>query len=105
MLGRSGYVTEFLVEHFGFASNWLYGYTGIVIAHTLALTPMSFMILEGALKSIHPSVEEAAYTLRSNRYQAFFNIIFPLLKPALANSFLVVAIQLCRFQYPISFRR
>ncbi|QNS15533.1 ABC transporter permease [Mannheimia bovis] len=102
MLGRSGYVTEFLVEYFGFASNWLYGYTGIVIAHTLALTPMSFMILEGALKSIHPSVEEAAYTLRSNRYQAFFNIIFPLLKPALANSFLVVAIQsLADFSTPL----
>lgn len=102
MLGRSGYVTSFLVDYFGFSSNWLYGFTGIVIAHTLALTPMSFMILEGALKSIHPSVEEAAYTLRSNRYQAFFNIIFPLLKPALANSFLVVAIQsLADFSTPL----
>jgi len=93
MLGRSGYITHYLVEYLGFESNWLYGFTGIVIAHTLALTPMSFMILEGALKSIHPSIEEAAYTLRANRYQTFFNIIFPLLKPALANSFLVVAIQ------------
>ncbi|MFZ7197960.1 ABC transporter permease [Avibacterium avium] len=102
MLGRSGYVTEFLVEYFGFSSNWLYGFTGIIIAHTLALTPMAFMILEGALKSIHPSIEEAAYTLRSNRYQAFFNIIFPLLKPALANAFLVVAIQsLADFSTPL----
>ncbi|WP_373766155.1 ABC transporter permease [Glaesserella sp.] len=102
MLGRSGYVTAFLVEYLGFNNNWLYGFTGIVIAHTLALTPMSFMILEGALKSIHPSVEEAAYTLRSNRYQAFFNIIFPLLKPALANSFLVVVIQsLADFSTPL----
>lgn len=102
MLGRSGYVTAFLVEYLGFNSNWLYGFTGIVIAHTLALTPMAFMILEGALKSIHPSVEEAAYTLRSNRYQAFFYIIFPLLKPALANAFLVVAIQsLADFSTPL----
>ncbi len=102
MLGRSGYVTAFLVEYLGFSSNWLYGFTGIVIAHTLALTPMAFMILEGALKSIHPSVEEAAYTLRSNRYQAFFYIIFPLLKPALANAFLVVAIQsLADFSTPL----
>ncbi|EJS88433.1 AfuB [Pasteurella multocida subsp. multocida str. Anand1_buffalo] len=63
---------------------------------------MSFMILEGALKSIHPSIEEAAYTLRSNRYQAFFHIIFPLLKPALANSFLVVVIQsLADFSTPL----
>ncbi len=102
MLGRSGYVTAFLVEYLGFSSNWLYGFTGIVIAHTLALTPMSFMILEGALKSIHPSIEEAAYTLRSNRYQAFFHIIFPLLKPALANSFLVIVIQsLADFSTPL----
>lgn len=102
MLGRSGYVTDILVNYFGFSNNWLYGFNGIVIAHTLALTPMSFMIIEGALKSIHPSVEEAAYTLRSNRYQAFFNIIFPLLKPALANSFLVVAIQsLADFSTPL----
>lgn len=102
MLGRSGYVTSFLVDYLGFSSNWLYGFTGIVIAHTLALTPMSFMILEGALKSIHPSVEEAAYTLRSNRYQAFSHIIFPLLKPALANSFLVVVIQsLADFSTPL----
>lgn len=102
MLGRSGYVTAFLVEYLGFSSNWLYGFTGIVIAHTLALTPMSFIILEGALKSIHPSIEEAAYTLRSNRYQAFFHIIFPLLKPALANSFLVVVIQsLADFSTPL----
>ncbi|TCJ93954.1 iron(III) transport system permease protein [Volucribacter psittacicida] len=93
MLGRSGYVTEYLVDYLGFNSNWLYGFTGIVIAHTLALTPMSFMILEGALKSIHPSIEEASYTLRANRYQTFLGVIFPLLKPALANSFLVVAIQ------------
>lgn len=93
MLGRSGYVTEYLVRYLGFNSNWLYGFTGIVIAHTLALTPMAFMILEGALKSIHPSIEEASYSLRANRYQTFWGIIFPLLKPALANAFLVVAIQ------------
>ncbi len=102
MLGRSGYVTEFLVTYLGFNSNWLYGFTGIVIAHTLALTPLSFMILEGALKSIHPSIEEASYTMRANRYKTFFNIIFPLLKPALANSFLVVAIQsLADFSTPL----
>lgn len=102
MLGRSGYVTAFLVEYFGFSSNWLYGFNGIVIAHTLALTPIAFMILEGALKSIHPSVEEAAYTLRANRYQAFFSITLPLLKPALANAFLVVVIQsLADFSTPL----
>lgn len=102
MLGRSGYVTTFLVEHFNINRNWLYGFTGIVIAHTLALSPIAFMILEGALKSMPPTMEEAAYTLRSSKYQTFFKIILPLLKPALANAFLVVAIQsLADFSTPL----
>ena len=93
MLGRSGYVTEWLM-HLGFTNtNWLYGFNGIAIAQILAFTPLAFMILDGALKSIHPSIEEASYTLRANRYQTFFQIIFPLLRPALANAFLLVFIQ------------
>ncbi|SPX41151.1 ferric transport system permease protein FbpB [Haemophilus influenzae] len=38
------------------------------IAQILAFAPISFMILDGALKSVHPSIEEASYTLRANRY-------------------------------------
>lgn len=102
MLGRSGYVTEWFNSWFGLSSNWLYGFNGIAIAQILAFSPMSFMILDGALKSIHPSVEEASYTLRANRYQTFYNIIFPLLRPALANSFLIVFIQsLADFSNPL----
>ena len=99
MLGRSGYLTEWL----GFAnSNWLYGFNGIAIAQILAFTPLAFMILDGALKSIHPSIEEASYTLRANRYQTFFQIIFPLLRPALANAFLLVFVQsLADFSNPL----
>lgn len=103
MLGRSGYVTEFLDTYFGFKDhNWLYGFNGIAIAQILAFAPISFMILDGALKSIHPSIEEASYTLRANRYQTFYHIIFPLLRPALANSFLIVFIQsLADFSNPL----
>ena len=103
MLGRSGYVTEFLSTYFGFTNhNWLYGFNGIAIAQILAFAPISFMILDGALKSVHPSIEEASYTLRANRYQTFYNIIFPLLRPALANSFLIVFIQsLADFSNPL----
>ncbi|WP_040976023.1 ABC transporter permease [Necropsobacter massiliensis] len=103
MLGRSGYVTEFLDTYLGFTNhNWLYGFSGIAIAQILAFAPISFMILDGALKSIHPSIEEASYTLRANRYQTFYNIIFPLLRPALANSFLIIFIQsLADFSNPL----
>ncbi|WP_427834620.1 ABC transporter permease [Actinobacillus pleuropneumoniae] len=93
MLGRSGYITEFLVEYFRFSASWLYGFTGITVSHTLALTPMAFMILEGALKSSNVALEEASYTLRANNWQTFRFILLPLLKPALANSFLVITVQ------------
>ncbi len=103
MLGRSGYVTELMVDWFGFQNtNWLYGFTGIWMAQVLAFAPMSFMILDGAMKSLHPSLEEASYTLRANRYQTFFGIVLPLLKPALANSFLIIFVQsLADFSNPL----
>ncbi|WP_150538638.1 ABC transporter permease [Actinobacillus vicugnae] len=93
MLGRSGYITDFLVTHFAFNANWLYGFTGITLSHTLAFTPMAFMILEGALKSSNLTLEEASYSLRANGYQTFRFVLLPLLKPALANSFLVISVQ------------
>lgn len=103
MMGRSGYITEFMVQYLGLTnSNWLYGFTGIWLAQVLAFTPMSFMILDGAIKTIHPSLEEASYTLRANRYQTFKRVFLPLLKPALANSFLIVIVQsLADFSNPL----
>ncbi len=103
MLGRSGYVTTFLVDTVGLENtNWLYGFTGIALAQVLAFTPISFMILDGAMKSLHPSLEEASYTLRANRYQTFFRVVLPLLKPALANSFLIIFVQsLADFSNPL----
>ena len=93
MFGRSGYVTQFLAQHFGVNPNWLYGFNGILISHTLALTPMAFMLLEGTLKNLSPKLEEAAVMLGANRWQSFCFIVLPLLKPALANAFLIVMVQ------------
>ena len=103
MLGRSGYITELMADWFGLEqTNWLYGFTGIWMAQVLAFAPMSFMIIDGAMKSLHPSLEEASYTLRANRYQTFFQIVMPLLKPALANSFLIIFVQsLADFSNPL----
>lgn len=103
MLGRSGYITELLAKYCGLEqTNWLYGFTGIAMAQVLAFTPISFMILDGAMKSLHPSLEEASYTLRANRYQTFFKVVVPLLKPALANSFLIIFVQsLADFSNPL----
>ncbi len=103
MLGRSGYVTTWMVNTFGFTqTNWLYGFNGIWIAEVLAFAPMSFMILDGSIKSLSPAVEEASYTLRAGRWQTFWYVFLPLLRPALANSFLIVFVQsLADFSNPL----
>ena len=103
MMGRSGYVTEFAANYLGLSdTNWLYGFTGIWLAQVLAFAPMSFMILDGAIKTVHPSLEEASYTLRATPYKTFFTIFIPLIKPALANSFLIVFVQsLADFSNPL----
>ena len=103
MMGRSGYVTEWMVAWFGLTNtNWLYGFTGIWLAQVLAFTPMAFAILDGAIKTIHPSLEEASYTLRASRWQTFNGVFVPLLKPALANAFLIVVVQsLADFSNPL----
>lgn len=103
MMGRSGYITEWLAAHAGLTNtNWLYGFTGIWLAQVLAFAPMSFMILDGAIKTLSPALEEASYTLRASRYQTFRRVFLPLLKPALANSFLIVIVQsLADFSNPL----
>ncbi|WP_437890709.1 ABC transporter permease [Phytobacter sp. V91] len=103
MMGRSGYITELMVDWFGLTNtNWLYGFTGIWLAQVLAFTPMAFMIIDGAIKTIHPSLEEASYTLRASRWQTFNGVFVPLLKPALANAFLIVVVQsLADFSNPL----
>lgn len=101
LMGRSGYITQFLVNHFDINKNWLYGFNGILISQTLALTPMAFMVIEGALKYIPSQFEEASYSLKGTANQTFRFVLFPLLKPALANAFLITFVQsLADFSVP-----
>ena len=62
---------------------------GIWIAQLFAFTPIAFMIMRGVVQGVAPSMEEAAQTLRASRSQTFFTVTLPLLKPGLANAFLV----------------
>ncbi|MBS7803159.1 iron ABC transporter permease [Rhizobiales bacterium TNE-4] len=90
IFGRSGVVSNLLYEWFAIPrSRWIYGFTGISIAQILAFTPISFMMLIGVVQGIAPSLEEASQTLRASRWTTFRTITFPLLRPGLANAFLV----------------
>ncbi|HEV7320335.1 MAG TPA: iron ABC transporter permease [Ensifer sp.] len=90
LFGRAGVVTEFLSDAFGIEpGRWLYGLTGIWIAQVLSFTPISFLVLIGVVEGVSPSMEEASQTLRANRWRTFWTVSLPLMKPGLANAFLI----------------
>ena len=90
LFGRAGIVNQLLEYAFDVTpTRWFYGALGVWIAQLFAFTPIAFMIMRGVVQGLAPSLEEAAQTLRANRSQTFFTITLPLLKPGLANAFLV----------------
>lgn len=90
LFGRAGVVNQFLEYAFGITpSRWFYGWFGVWVAQTFAFTPIAFMIMRGVVQGVAPSLEEAAQTLRASPQQTFMTITLPLLKPGLANAFLV----------------
>ena len=90
LFGLSGIVTTFIADLFGVApTRWIYGLPGIVLAQTLAYTPIAFLVLIGVVESISPSLEEAGQTLRAKPIQVFETVSLPLMRPGIANAFLL----------------
>ena len=90
LFGRTGMVTEALSALLGIPrSRWIYGMPGVLIAQLLAFTPIAFMLLEGAVRQIAPSLEEAASTMGARRFTVFRTVTWPLLRPGLAAAFLL----------------
>ncbi|WP_438754747.1 ABC transporter permease [Pararhizobium sp. O133] len=90
LFGRAGVVTQALADLFGVEpGRWLYGLTGIWIAQVLSFTPISFLVLIGVVEGVSPSMEEASQTLRADRWRTFWRVSLPLMKPGIANAFLI----------------
>jgi len=90
LFGRSGLVSGILYDLFGLPrTRWIYGFAGVALAQLLAFTPIAFLVLIGVVQGIAPSLEEAAQTLRAGRWKTFKTVSLPLMRPGLANAFLL----------------
>ena len=90
LFGLSGSVTGFVSDLFGFQpTRWVYGLPGVLIAQVLAFTPIAFLVLIGVVEGVSPSMEEAAQTLRASKWEVFRTVSLPLMRPGLANAFLL----------------
>jgi iron(III) transport system permease protein len=94
LLGRSGLVNLFLAWAFHIEpTRWIYGLQGVLVAQVFAFTPIAFLVLIGVVEGVSPSMEEAAQTLRASPWRTFFDISLPLMRPGLANAFLITFIE------------
>ena len=90
LFGRNGAVTAMLESGLGIPrSRWIYGFPGVFISQLLAFTPIAFLVLIGVAQGVSPSLEEASQTLRASRLRTFTTISLPLMRPGIANAFLL----------------
>jgi len=90
IFGRAGMVMTALNDWFDLPrSRWIYGMTGLTIAQLLAFTPIAYLVLSGVVQGVSPSLEEASQTLRGSRWRTFVKVTWPLIRPGLANAFLI----------------
>ncbi len=89
LFGNSGFFIPAGAEGIFERSGYIYGFTGIFLAQTLSLTPVSYMLLSGMISTVNPSMEEASLTMRASRWLTLRNVTLPLIRPGIANAFLL----------------
>jgi iron(III) transport system permease protein len=97
--GPRGLITHGLL---GISNFTLYGLWGTVVAEVLTYFPLAYLTLRAVLIAIDDRIEDAALSLGSSHWRAFWTITLPLTTPGLANSLLVLfATSLADFATPL----
>ncbi|WP_337269171.1 ABC transporter permease [Oryzifoliimicrobium ureilyticus] len=79
----------------------MYNTFGVIVGLVQITLPFMVLSLIGIIKSIHPSLEEAARSLGASRSKAFFSIVLPLSMPGiLAGTLLVFALAISSYVVP-----
>ncbi len=83
--------------------NIISSYAGVVFVLTIVFTPLSMLITGSALSNINSHLEESGLLITNSR-NVIFKITFPLIKPALITSFVLVFIfSISEFSVPAYF--
>ena len=99
LFGLQGFVTSTLL---GLQTRGIFGFPGLALAQILSFSPVAFLVIASVVESVNPALEEASLTLRAGRWETFWKVTLPLLRPGLANAFLLTVIEsLADFGNPI----
>lgn len=88
LLGRQGLITKTILG----LDISLYGFPGLLIAQVLCFFPLSYLMCKESFEALNSNLIEGAVSLGASKLKIFFKIIFPLSFPALASSFLFIAV-------------
>lgn len=86
LFGRSGLISR---ELFGVRHD-ISGLDGLTLAISISFMPIAYLNFVGMLRSLDPSLEDAAADLGGGVWHRLRTVVFPLLAPGLANSFLLI---------------
>ncbi|MBI3430035.1 MAG: iron ABC transporter permease [Actinobacteria bacterium] len=89
LFGRSGIITRDLLG----LSPILYGFPGLVIVLTTSFFPVAYMNILGMMRSLDPSLDEAASILGASKFRVFVKVTLPMLIPGIASSFLLLFVE------------
>ena len=90
LFGSRGLITYTML---GIRDTNIYGLYGLIFVQTISFFPIAYLLLAGMLKSIDPSIEDAARDLGSSKWRTFKTVTMPLVLPGIANAFLLVFIK------------
>lgn len=90
LLGRNGFFTKILNRLFHVRLGGIYGFAGIVLVFSLQSFPLVYMYIQGALKNLDNSLNEAAESLGCTAFSRVRRIILPLVMPTMLASSLLV---------------
>ena len=100
MLGRNGFVRAAL-ESIGIELPSIYGFFGILLVFSLKFYPFVFLLASSALRTLNPSVEEAAVGLGAGPWRRLLAVTLPLVFPAIsAGALLAFVLSIADFGTP-----
>lgn len=89
LFGRSGIITRDLLG----ITPTLYGLPGLTIVLSLSFFPAAYMNMLGLMRSLDPSLDEAAASIGANKWRTFLTVTLPMLVPGFASSFLLLFVE------------
>jgi len=84
--GKIGLINKFLQTYLGFPGFEVYSMGGMIWVQGLIEVPTAFLMVLGAIRSMDPALEEAAYVSRSGNLSTLRQITIPIMTPAFLSA-------------------